>query len=811
MAAFRDDQPLVAGVDEDWDEFTTGSQIMRPEWDFSPIRMKTMHHLPHIFFDTLRPERPDCPVLVPSSFTRSRDRIINMDIYSYEPCGLPTGNFMPAEKSQIRLMTANPITLRACIPAPDQVTPQQAYFKDLDFYKKTLFHTPFLSRGRAVTLLEYRDAKIVFEVDDWFTQLPQGVQRYLLPLQSKYAKWYHENVRDLTQNYSYCTLCKTKQTNLQRHHMQHHARWRTVWFCPIPGCPSSSSSKEGLVKHLMSKPHSRGVEVTLARKVSKQIANQNCYWPVTQVMADKLLVSSKRLIRYIALFSMAGVAMETRLFRIHPSSRDTTFMEACAAFLTPKMSLSQVMPSGCHLRRVALPSPALLAVADRPSASDYPEEQLTITPEEMRAAVTTPVFQPYRGETGRAWMAKEYGVTMDTSSLMSSECERDDTDDEIVSFDLGPEPFEPSDPSRLTSDEWLDDHQQGLHPGSSEPRYDPYDTYKPMPLQPSIMDMMRSDMDTSDMNTAPPPRARAPAQTVRWDFDFVRDDPPPVKRVQESPVGTSTPRAEPRTQNLRPRPALELPRPRASSAPPTSHQAKRVALQYTPVTEEVTPPVTPPRAHDITPEQDQEVVPDTPSPIVKHGRSRGRGTWRAPQKATPAPGVGTRSQTRLRELQLREEEEAQAALAQWPPSPDLSEEIRHLTREMHIRDVPMNTHTELERAYPSGEEGTGAPSRQPPAAGLISRQQDTYFIPPPSRAVGGARGHSVSVSTATLGLIHRQDPALAALLREEPGTMMIQRTRLRVYSTMRLIRTGLIGQMASLQQWEDAMRSQDEL
>ena len=149
MAAFRDDMPLVERVDEDWDEITTGTQIMRPDWDFSPIRMRTMHHLPHVFFDTLRPERPDCPVLVPSSFSRSRDRIINMDIYSYEPCGLPTGNFMPAEKSQIRLMTASPITLRACIPAPDQVTPQQAYFKDLDFYKKTLFHTPFLSRGRS--------------------------------------------------------------------------------------------------------------------------------------------------------------------------------------------------------------------------------------------------------------------------------------------------------------------------------------------------------------------------------------------------------------------------------------------------------------------------------------------------------------------------------------------------------------------------------------------------------------------------------------------------------------------------------------
>ena len=112
------------------------------------------------FFDTLRPERPDCPVLIPSSFLTSRDRVISQDLYSYEPCVLPTGDFMPAESAQIRLMTASPITLRACIPAPDQVTPQEAYFKDLNFYKKTLFHTPFLSRGRAVTLLEYRDAKV---------------------------------------------------------------------------------------------------------------------------------------------------------------------------------------------------------------------------------------------------------------------------------------------------------------------------------------------------------------------------------------------------------------------------------------------------------------------------------------------------------------------------------------------------------------------------------------------------------------------------------------------------------------------------
>ena len=82
-----------------------------------------------------------------------------------------------------------------------------------------LFHMPFLSRGRAVTLLEYRDAKVIFEVDDWFSMLPQAVKRYLLPLQSKYAKWYEENVRHLTQNYAFCSLCKQKESNLQRHYM----------------------------------------------------------------------------------------------------------------------------------------------------------------------------------------------------------------------------------------------------------------------------------------------------------------------------------------------------------------------------------------------------------------------------------------------------------------------------------------------------------------------------------------------------------------------------------------------------------------
>ena len=116
MAAFRDDMPLIAGVDADWDDINTCEQVKHPDADISPIRMKTMHHLPQIFFDTLRAERPDCPVLIPNTFSVARDRLISQDLYSYSPRGLPTGDLMPAEQAQIRLMTASPVTLLALIP-----------------------------------------------------------------------------------------------------------------------------------------------------------------------------------------------------------------------------------------------------------------------------------------------------------------------------------------------------------------------------------------------------------------------------------------------------------------------------------------------------------------------------------------------------------------------------------------------------------------------------------------------------------------------------------------------------------------------
>ena len=230
-----------------------------------------------------------------------------------------------------------------------------------------------------------------------------------------------------------------------------------------------------------------------------------------------------------------------------------------------------------------------------------------------------------------------------------------------------------------------------------------------MPNKPSLMDLMRTDVENAELNQPPSARERGrPIETpMSWDFDFVRDEPPTVSHVQEEPVRTSTPRLqgarpqatielptvtkvqeEParttttRSHSARPKENIEQPRPRALSAPTNTHPAKRVALQYAPVTEEVTPPASPQRAQVSTPVMATAVAPDSP-PVVKHGRSRGRGSWRAPPRtASPTAGVGTRSQTRLLEMKQQHEEEALAASTRWPPGRDHTETLQHLTRDL---------------------------------------------------------------------------------------------------------------------------------
>ena len=290
------------------------------------------------------------------------------------------------------------------------------------------------------------------------------------------------------------------------------------------------------------------------------------------------------------------------------------------------------MPSGCNLRRVALPPDNQLAVADRPSVSDYQEEGELVDPADLNMALATPVFQPYRGETGRAWMAQEYGLAVDTSSLLSSGTERDETDDEICLFDLGPEPFDPTGQNRLPSDEWLDDHQQGLEPGGSEPKQEYYSTFKVMPQKTSLLDMMRNDMEECE---AAPPQSpeRALTPTIGFAYDYIMDAPPEIQRMTDAPRH-STPFPDPPTLSTRPRPIAQPPRPCASSVPPTPKPAKRMAIRYHPVTETITPPISPARAHAVDLKLDQE----TPSPIQKPGRSRGPRHVARPSESRPWSG-----------------------------------------------------------------------------------------------------------------------------------------------------------------------------
>ena len=211
-----------------------------------------------------------------------------------------------------------------------------------------------------------------------------------------------------------------------------------------------------------------------------------------------------------------------------------------------------------------------------------------------------------------------------------------------MSFDLGAEPYDPTCQSRLSSDDWLDDIQQGLVPGGSEPRTMDYNTkYLAMPMRPSLLDTMRKDIKDTDDKQKPPPASpeRASTPTMGFSYDYATDEPPDIQRVEETPMHSS-PYPEPPKLHARPGPVLLPPRPGSTSVPPIPITVQKMAKRYMPITENVTPPILPARAPAMDPE--------TPPPTQRPGRRRGRGKWRAPPSATP--GVGTRSQTRQAEL-----------------------------------------------------------------------------------------------------------------------------------------------------------------
>ena len=120
--------------------------------------------------------------------------------------------------------------------------------------------------------------------------------------------------------------------------------------------------------------------------------------------------------------------------------------------------------------------------------------------------------------------------------------------------------------------------------------------------------------------------------------------------------------------------------------------------------------------------------------------------------------------------------------------------------DLRLQDPPEDRFRDIQRTLPTFKIDENQNEVRPPAAGIHSHHRDVYFIPPP-RAGGGAVGASTPVSTVPLGFIHQVDPLLATQLREDPASLAVRDTRLRVLSTMRLVRTGLVGQLAALQQW----------
>ena len=144
--------------------------------------------------------------------------------------------------------------------------------------------------------------------------------------------------------------------------------------------------------------------------------------------------------------------------------------------------------------------------------------------------------------------------------------------------------------------------------------------------------------------------------------------------------------------------------------------------------------------------------------------------------------IQTRSRTRQTELEQIEAKQALAARAEWPPNKDPTIDIQRMTRELRLCDVPRDAHKELQKVLTDLDENQNQNFSQPPAAGLMTQHQDVFFIPPP-RVVGGARGISAPVSTATLGLIHRQDPSLAAQLQNDARTTLVRRAQRRAQRT----------------------------
>ena len=307
--------------------------------------------------------------------------------------------------------------------------------------------------------------------------------------------------------------------------------------------------------------------------------------------------------------------------------------------------------------------------------------------------------------------------------------------------------------------------------------------YLAMPMRPSLLDIMRKDIEDTDEKWEPPPASleRASTPTMGFSYDYATDEPPDIQCHRRHRCIPAL------IQNH-----LNSTRDRVRFCYPRDHARHRF--------------------HRPRPQYRKWLSATCPllRTLLRRSCLRAHPQWilRPLPQLSAQEEVGTRSQTRQTKLDAAEATQAQASHAVWPEQPDHFLQIQRMTRDLHLRDTPEDSFREIQRTVPMYKIDENQNEVRPPGAGIHSQQQDVFFITP-QHAGGGAVGASTPVSTVTLGLIHRVDPSLAAQLREDPDSLAVRTTRLRVYSTMRLIRTDMLGQLASLQHWEEAMHAQD--
>jgi len=308
-------------MDIDMREFMTQYHVEAPmetfsppeEWNLSPNAFRSMITLDS-FYDTEVAARPRSYVMVPSELDTDDPRLLGLSMFDYSSDVLykchPARTIIPMQIHAMNVRGSDSCLILMPSPNCSAQIPLMTLFHEVEVD---------LRYPRHIDTQDHR------ETTSWFDGLPRAVQLYLAPLQNQWLTEWLPALNGYPAWYGICHLCNTKDHNLRRHHMRHHAPMRAIYFCPIEGCPSVLIDQQGLRDHLKQNTH-RGGAVT--RDVISSFAAQNCFWPISRAWAAVVLGSSQKFHAYIMLHALAGVALQRTFYAARQSVIHTNLMEA---------------------------------------------------------------------------------------------------------------------------------------------------------------------------------------------------------------------------------------------------------------------------------------------------------------------------------------------------------------------------------------------------------------------------------------------------------------------------------------------------